>query len=190
MRAMRAYSAPCAPGAPLRSPPLCLGACLGRTMRASKPSPPFAWTCLLSCARLERVLRASHIAWGRTLERFPLPRLCLGACLGRASCARLDSPPPPPCLGACQLSCARIERVLRASHNAWGRTLARCPLPPFCLGRGGGLPKDAGGALWRALPCPPLFRAPPLCLGARQRMLKAHLRASCLGGEGYCHQRA
>jgi hypothetical protein len=75
-RAMRAWSA-------FAQPPSLPGGLPGaRKMRASKPSPPFAWTCLLSCARLERVLRASHIAWGRTLERFPLPLFAWGLAWG------------------------------------------------------------------------------------------------------------
>jgi hypothetical protein len=57
MRAMRVYSAPCAPVPPLRSPLSCLRAsrhCLG-----GGPGPA---VCV--CVRIERVLRASHIAWG------------------------------------------------------------------------------------------------------------------------------
>ena len=122
MRAMRVYSAPCAPVPLLRSPPSCPRAsrhCLG-----GGPGPA---VCV--CVRIERVLRASHIAWGA------YPPLLLsgrGGLSGILHKSRLS--PLPPCLGggtwACYAVCVcvRSERVLRASPHAWR---AFPPFPPL-----------------------------------------------------------
>ena len=118
MRAMRVYSAPCAPVPPLRSPPSCLRAsrhCLG-----GGPGPA---VCV--CVRIERVLRASHIAWGA------YPPLLLsggGDCLG--FCTSLDFSPPFAWGGDLGLlSCVCVcVRVLRASPHAWR---AFPPFPPL-----------------------------------------------------------
>ncbi len=138
MRAMRVYSAPCAPVPPLRSPPSCLRAsrhCLG-----GGPGPA---VCV--CVRIERVLRASHIAWGA----YPPLLLSGGGLSGILHKSRL---PLPPCLGGgpgpaklCVCVCARFARVPPC--------LARIlPLPPFAPSR-------------RTLTRPYPPRVPPLCLG-------------------------
>jgi hypothetical protein len=139
MRAMRVYSAPCAPVPPLRSPPSCL--------RASRHCLGGAWACCVCvCAHRARFARVPHC-----LGRLPpSPSVWGGDCLG--FCTSLDFPPPPLPGGgdlgllSCVCVCARFARV--------PPRLARIPpLPPFAPSR---------RTLTRPYPPP---RVPPLCLG-------------------------
>jgi hypothetical protein len=161
MRAMRVYSAPCAPVPPLRSPPSCLRAsrhCLG-----GGPGPA---VCV--CVRIERVLRASHIAWGA----YPPLLLSGGGLSGILHKSRLF---PPPAWGGgpgpaklCVCVCAFCARPPTPG--------AHSPPSPLC-------PQQAHSDA----PLPPRPRAPPpLPGGACLRMLEAHLCvcSSCPGGGG------
>jgi hypothetical protein len=120
MRAMRVYSAPCAPVPPLRSPPSCL--------RASRHCLGGAWACCVCvCAHRARFARVPHC-----LGRLPpSPSVWGGDCLG--FCTSLDFSPPFAWGGdlgllSCVCVCVCSERVLRASPHAWR---AFPPFPPL-----------------------------------------------------------
>ena len=161
MRAMRVYSAPCAPVPPLRSPPSCL--------RASRHCLGGAWACCVCvCAHRARFARVPHC-----LGRLPpSPSVWGGGLSGILHKSRLF---PPLCLGGgpgpaklCVCVCARFARV--------PPRLARIPpLPPVVPSR---------RTLTRPYPPPP--RSPPLPGGACLRMLEAHLCvcSSCPRGGG------
>jgi hypothetical protein len=194
MRAMRVYSAPCAPVPPLRSPLSCL--------RASRHCLGGAWACCVCvCAHRARFARVPHC-----LGRLPpSPSVWGGDCLG--FCTSLDFSPPL-CLGGgpgpaklCVCVCARFARV--------PPRLARIPpLPPFVPSRRtltrpyppppalppsawGGLPEDAGGALVCVLFMPwgggekPYRRAPTYLKGGRGGALPP----LCLGPARGCWRR-
>jgi hypothetical protein len=117
MRAMRVYSAPCAPVPPLRSPLSCL--------RASRHCLGGAWACCVCvCAHRARFARVPHC-----LGRLPpSPSVWGGDCLG--FCTSLDFSPPFAWGGDLGLlSCVCVcVRVLRASPHAWR---AFPPFPPL-----------------------------------------------------------
>jgi hypothetical protein len=168
MRAMRVYSAPCAPVPPLRSPLSCL--------RASRHCLGGAWACCVCvCAHRARFARVPHC-----LGRLPpSPSVWGGDCLG--FCTSLDFSPPL-CLGGGTWACKAVCVCVCAFCARPPTPGAHSPPSPPC-------PQQAHSD---APLHPPPPRSPPLPGGACLRMLEAHLCvcSSCPGGGEKPYRRA